>query len=98
LDATRRAAVNGWPSSVGPPAGFPDGLEKRPLPAHTPIMDAVPDKTPPAWLAESLERSEAQIAAGQTVPLEPVLDRLRTSIARMKGKQQTPEPSAARKA
>jgi hypothetical protein len=61
-------------------------------------MDAVADKTPPGWLAESLERSEAQIAAGQTVPLEPVLDRLRASIARMKGKQPRPEPKTARKA
>ena len=61
-------------------------------------MDAVPDKTPPGWLAESLERSEAQIAAGQTVPLEPILDRLRASIARMKGKQQTPAPRITDKA
>jgi hypothetical protein len=50
-------------------------------------MDGVDDKIPPGWLIESLERSEAQIAAGHTVPLEPVLDRLRASIARMKGKQ-----------
>ena len=34
-------------------------------------------------MSASLARSEAQIAAGQTVPLEPVLDRLRASIARM---------------
>ncbi len=49
-------------------------------------MNAV-DKTPPRWLVEVLERSEAQIAAGQTVPMEPVLDRLRASIARMKAGQ-----------
>jgi hypothetical protein len=61
-------------------------------------MDAVSDKTPPSWLVESLERSEAQIAAGETVLLDPVLDRLRTSIGRMKGKQQTPEPRTVRKA
>ena len=42
------------------------------------------DKTPPTWLVEALERSEAQIEAGQTRPLGPVLDRLRASIARMK--------------
>jgi len=41
---------------------------------------------PAGWL-ESLERSEAQIAAGQTVPLEPVLDLMRASIARMEAKQ-----------
>jgi hypothetical protein len=34
-------------------------------------------------IAASLARSEAQIAAGQTVPLQPVLDRLRSSIARI---------------
>ena len=42
-----------------------------------------PDKPVPKSIAASLARSEAQIAAGQTVPLEPVLDRLRSSIARM---------------
>jgi hypothetical protein len=37
-----------------------------------------------------------QIAAGQTVPLEPVLDRLRASIARMQAddKPRTPSPKA----
>jgi hypothetical protein len=50
-------------------------------------MDTEPDKLPPSWMLESLDRSEAQIAAGQTVPLEPVLDRLRASIARMKAGQ-----------
>ncbi len=34
----------------------------------------------------SLERSKAQVEAGTTVPLEPALDRLRASIARMKAK------------
>jgi hypothetical protein len=33
--------------------------------------------------AASLAHSEAQNAAGLTVPLEPVLDRLRSSIARI---------------
>jgi len=91
----------GPPRSVRPPAfraGFLGGLEKRPLPAYNSIMDAVADKTPPVWLVESLERSEAQIAAGQTVPLDPVLDRLRASIARMNGKPQRPAPKTTRKA
>lgn len=39
-------------------------------------------------IAASLARSEAQIAAGQTVPLEPVLDRLRSSIARMQAEDE----------
>jgi hypothetical protein len=42
-----------------------------------------PNKPVPESIAASLARSEAQIAAGQTVPLESVLDRLRSSIARM---------------
>jgi len=45
---------------------------------------------PPA-LIESLERSKAQAEAGLSVPLEPALDRLRASIARMKTKQAEPE-------
>jgi len=63
-----------------------------------------PEKPVPESIAASLARSEAQIAAGQTVPLEPVLDRLRSSIARMQadderlkkqaydGKPKTPSP------
>ncbi len=47
----------------------------------------MPDKDAPAWLVQSLERSKAQIAAGETVPLEPALDRLRASIARMEAKR-----------
>src|SRR5690242_7848665 len=50
-------------------------------------MDTIPEKMPPGQVMELVERSEAQIAAGQTVPLEPVLHRLRASIARVQGKQ-----------
>jgi len=46
-----------------------------------------PDKPVPESIAASLARSEAQIAAGQTVPLEPVLDRLRASIASMQANE-----------
>jgi len=38
-------------------------------------------------ITAALERSEAQIAAGQTVPPEPILARLRGSIARMETRQ-----------
>jgi hypothetical protein len=55
-------------------------------------MDSVADKRPPGWLTESLERSEAQIAAGQTVPMDPVLARLRASIARMRAKGAPAQP------
>ncbi len=55
-------------------------------------------EAPAEWL-EALARSKAQIEAGQTVPLEPFLDRLRASIARMKAKKQAEqEPRATRKA
>jgi hypothetical protein len=43
-----------------------------------------------------LQRSEAQIAAGQTAPLEPVLDRLQASIPRMKARQLPAELKVAR--
>lgn len=46
-------------------------------------MNHASPKPVPESIAASLARSEAQIAAGQTVPLQPVLDRLRSSINRM---------------
>jgi hypothetical protein len=57
---------------------------------------APPEKPVPESIAASLARSEAQIEEGRTVPLEPVLDRLRASIARMKsaGKPETPASKA----
>ena len=39
-------------------------------------------RAPASW-RESLERSKAQIAAGRTVPLLPVLDWLRASAERL---------------
>ena len=44
---------------------------------------------------EALARGKAQIEAGKTVPLEPVLERLRASAARMEDRQ---AKRAARKA
>lgn len=41
-----------------------------------------PSRAPPGW-EESLERSKAQIAAGQIVPLLPILDWLRASAERL---------------
>ncbi|HVJ53790.1 MAG TPA: hypothetical protein VM689_15080 [Aliidongia sp.] len=40
-----------------------------------------------AEIETELEESEAQIAVGQSVPLEPVLERLRASIRRMETRQ-----------
>lgn len=59
-------------------------------------MNYVPSEKPvPESIAASLARSEAQIADGRTVPLEPVLDRLRASIARMRSDElpESPAPS-----
>ncbi|MGD0107299.1 MAG: hypothetical protein ABSC06_25155 [Rhodopila sp.] len=61
-------------------------------------MDTVFDKIPPGWVTESLERSEAQIESGQTVPIDPLLDRLRASIARMKAARPQEKPKTASKA
>jgi hypothetical protein len=38
------------------------------------------------WIAD-LDASDAEIEEGQVVPLAPVLDRLRASIARMEARQ-----------
>ena len=40
------------------------------------------NRAPAKW-RDSLERSKAQIAAGQTVPLLPVLDQLRATAERL---------------
>ena len=53
----------------------------------------VVEKPVPEAVAASLARSEAQIAAGKTVPLEPVLNRLRASIARMQDDKKPKMPS-----
>jgi hypothetical protein len=42
----------------------------------------------PTGLVEQLELSMAQVKAGHTVPLEPVLERMRAIIARMEVKRQ----------
>ncbi len=73
-----------------------EGLEFPPPPAY-----CLPMTTPTAHTLESitaaLERSEAQIAAGQTLPLEPVLARLRATVAEMEA-QRAGQTAQARKA
>ena len=49
-------------------------------------MDETKPHAPPGWL-EALAESEAELAAGQTVPGEVVRRRLRDSIARLEAKQ-----------
>jgi hypothetical protein len=56
--------------------------------------DTAPRPAPAGWL-ETLERSEADLAAGRTVPLEPVLARLRESIKRMELRQAGQDDEAA---
>ena len=51
-------------------------------------------ETPAGWV-ETLARSQAQIAAGQTVPLLPTLDRLRASAEQLKRDQES-SPDEAR--
>ena len=46
-------------------------------------MSERPDPEKAAAWAASLAISEAELAAGKTVPLQPVLDSLRASIERM---------------
>jgi len=60
-------------------------------------MDTTDDHIPPNWL-ESLTRSKAQIEAGKALPLEPFLDRLRASIARMEARAADQAKRPARKA
>jgi hypothetical protein len=49
------------------------------------MMDGTKDHIPAGWL-ESLARSKVQIEAGQTVPMERFLERLRASVARMEAR------------
>jgi hypothetical protein len=46
-----------------------------------------PGQTAPDGWRESLERSKSQIAAGEAVPLLPVLDRLRAAAERIEADQ-----------
>lgn len=55
-------------------------------------MVEMTDNTPRLW-SEILDSSAADAPSGRTVPFEPVLDRLRASIARMEAKQKQ-NPSA----
>lgn len=62
-------------------------LDTVPMLYH-PAMDQDNDtlRPPPAGWLESLERSEAQLAAGQVVSGAAVRQRLRDSIARMEAR------------
>ena len=58
-------------------------------------MSSTADRaTVPAGWLESLERSKSQIAAGITVPLIPILDRLRASAERLEAADNQPQDGA----
>jgi hypothetical protein len=50
-------------------------------------MDDPTKRTLADWIAD-LEESEAEVAAGLTVPLAPILEQLRESIRRLEAKAQ----------
>ncbi len=63
-------------------------LEPGATAAYCPSMVETSPETPaPAGWHESLARSKTQIAAGQSIPLLPVLDRLRASAERLEAEQ-----------
>ena len=51
------------------------------------VYDDITLRPIPAGWFEALEQSDAELAAGRTVPLEPVLARLREGIKRMELRQ-----------
>jgi hypothetical protein len=63
-------------------------LEPIALAAYDVVMSERPSQpSSPADWRDSLARSKAQIAAGESVPLLPVLDRLRASAERLEAEQ-----------
>jgi hypothetical protein len=64
-------------------------LESGTRNAYYPAMSETSPEAPvPARWHDSLARSKAQVAAGQSVPLLPVLDRLRSSAERLEAEQE----------
>jgi hypothetical protein len=70
------------------------GLERGALCAYSPPMDDNPTQaiTPAGWL-EALAESEAQLAAGLTVPGAAVRQRLHDALVRLEAKQAAGEPN-----
>ena len=73
------------------------GMEIWPWSAYAHVMSNTANRAaaPAKWL-ESLARSKAEIASGRTVPLLPILDRLRASAERLEAAKDRP-PDGARK-
>lgn len=53
------------------------------------MSEEAENPAPPQGWVESLERAKAEIAAGQTVPMEPVLEKLRASAERLEHRRAT---------
>jgi hypothetical protein len=51
------------------------------------MADTPPEAPVPAGWHDSLARSKVHVAAGESVPLLPVLDRLRASAKRLEAEQ-----------
>ena len=70
------------------------GLERGALCAYSLPMDDNPTQAiaPAGWL-EALAESEAQLAAGLTVPGEAVRQRLHDALVRLEAKQAAGEPN-----
>jgi len=67
-------------------------LEFRTIPSDPHPKEDITTPPSPDQLTKPLERSQAQIAAGDTRPLEPFVNELRASIARMKVKRAARAP------
>lgn len=73
-------------------------LESHPILVYNSQMNVVPDNTPPADWVEALDRGLADIEAGKVVPMEPVLNRGRSLLARLEAQLQGRDKGVARKA
>jgi PHD/YefM family antitoxin component YafN of YafNO toxin-antitoxin module len=58
-------------------------------------MENLSSQAPPGWL-DALAESESQLAAGQTVASESMMQRLRESIARLEAKRTPPRKKSSR--
>ena len=74
------------PDSTARSSPAPAALERWGRGAYCLLMDDTPTPARAEWL-KALEESEAQLAAGQTVPGAEVMRGLRDGIARLEDKQ-----------
>jgi hypothetical protein len=58
-------------------------------------MDDQPDRAPPQEWIDALARADADVAAGRTVSLDDVLDRMRATAERLEARQKARTPAKA---